>query len=78
MVNVAEENSKIRDVVREVGLERDEDQFRLFNLKIGVVVKTGKKLNYDEGERMMRQFRKDLLGRAVEINTIISIYPVRV
>ena len=58
---------KIRGVVREVGLERDENQFHSFNLKMGVVVNAGKKLSYEEGEKVMKGFRQDFLGKTVEI-----------
>ena len=58
---------KIRGVVREVGLERDENQFHSFNLKMGVVINAGKKLSYEEGEKVMKGFKQDFLGKAVEI-----------
>lgn len=59
--------SKIRGVVREVGLERDENQFHSFNLKMSVVVNAGKKLSYEEGEKVMKGFRQDFLGKTVEV-----------
>ena len=62
---------RLKGVVKDVGLERDEEHFRSFNLKIGVVVKAEKSLSYEEGERMMRQFRKEFLGKEVEIASII-------
>jgi len=58
---------KFKGVVKEVGLERDEDHFRSFNLKMGVIVNAGKKLSYEEGEKMMSGFRDDFLGKTVEI-----------
>ena len=58
---------KIRGVVREVGLERDENQFHSFNLKMGVVINAGKKLSYEEGEKVMKGFKQDFLGKTVEI-----------
>jgi len=76
VVDVASEAPKIRGVVREVGLERDDDRFRSFNLRIGVVVKAGKSLSYEEGERMMRRFRKELLGKRVEIAAIMIPCPI--
>ena len=73
---MASEAPKIRGVVREVGLERDDDRFRSFNLRIGIVVKAGKSLSYEEGERMMRRFRKELLGKRVEIAAIMVLCPI--
>jgi len=69
VADVSSKKPKIKGVVSEVGLERDEDHFRSFNLKMGVVVNAGKRLSYEEGERMMRGFRKDFLGKTVEITT---------
>jgi len=73
---VGSEEPKIKGIVSEVGLERDEDHFHSFNLKIGVVVKAGKSLDYERGERMMRQFRKELLGKEVEITPIMVLCPI--
>lgn len=73
---VDSEEPKFRGVVSEVGLERDGGHFRSFNLKIGVVVKAGKRLGYEEGERMMRRFRKELLGKDVEVITIMVHCPI--
>lgn len=70
------EESKVKGVVKEVGLERDENHFRSFNLKIGVVIKADKSLNYEEGEQMMTWFRKALLGREVEVAPIMVPCPI--
>lgn len=70
------DESKVRGIVSEVGLERDEDRFRSFNLKISVVVKAGKSLNFDDGERLMRQIRKELLGKEVEITATTILCPI--
>jgi len=67
VAGVSSRKPKIRGVVREVGLERDENQFHSFNLKMGVVVNAGKKLSYEEGEKVMKGFRQDFLGKTVEI-----------
>lgn len=72
---MSDEEPKIRGVVSEVGLERDEDHFRSFNLKIGVVLKAGKSLTYKEGEQQMRRFRKELLGKEVEVSAILFKCP---
>ena len=63
--------SKLKGVVSDLGLERDEEHFRSFNLKVGIVVKAEKSLSYEDGERLMRQLRKELLGKEVEITSII-------
>jgi len=63
--------SKLKGVVSDLGLERDEEHFRSFNLKVGIVVKAEKSLSYEDGERLMRQLRKELLGKEVEIASII-------
>ena len=73
---VGSEEPKVKGVVKEVGLERDEGQFHSFNLKIGVVVKAGKSLNYEDGEQLMRQFRKELLGKEVNITPITFPCPI--
>jgi len=76
VAGVDSEETKVRGVVREVGIERDESHFNSFNLKIGVVVKAGKSLSYEAGERLMRQFRKELLGKEVKIAPIVVLCPV--
>ena len=70
------EEPKVKGVVSEVGLERDENHFSSFNLKIGVVVEAKKNLSYEEGVQLMRQFRKELLGKEVEITSKIFRCPV--
>ncbi|MGQ9679777.1 MAG: C2H2-type zinc finger protein [Candidatus Bathyarchaeia archaeon] len=67
--------SKVKGMVSEIGLERDDEHFRSFNLKISVVIKPLKILDYDEAERLMKQFRKDLLGREVELTSTIFRCP---
>ena len=61
------ENQSLKGVVSEVGLRRDEDQFSSFNLTISMVLKSDKTMTYNQGEQLMKQFRKDLLGKEVEI-----------
>ena len=56
--------------VNEVGLERDEQEFRNFNLTVGIRLKTGKKLSYAEGEKLIKQLKKDLLGKNIELEAI--------
>ena len=61
------ENQSLKGVVSEVGLRRDEDQFNSFNLTISMVLKSDKTMTYNQGEQLMKQFRKDLLGKEVEL-----------
>lgn len=73
---VDSDQSRIKGVVSDVGLERNEEHFRSFNVKIGVVVRAGKALNFDDGERVMRQLRKELLGKEVEITATTIRCPI--
>ena len=65
-------DEKIKGVVGEIGLERKEGKF---NLTVGLVLKTGG-LTYAQGERLMAEMRKELLGKVVEIAEIIHPCPV--
>ena len=67
---------KIKGVVGEVGLARDENKFNVYNLTIGLVVKSERSLTYAQGERLIQQYQKDLLGKEVEITAIIHPCPV--
>ncbi|MBS7619232.1 C2H2-type zinc finger protein [Candidatus Bathyarchaeota archaeon] len=67
--------SKVRGVVSEIGLERDDEHFRSFNLKVSIVIKPLKSVNYEEGEKLMKQFRKNILGKEVEFTPIIFRCP---
>jgi uncharacterized membrane protein YkoI len=69
-------NQKFKGVVEEVGLQRNGDQFNSFNLTISMVVKTEKSLTYTQGEHLMSQFRKDFLGKNVEIAAIVHTCPI--
>ena len=64
------EESKLLGIVDEIGLERDGAQFKNFNLVVGVRLKTEKKLSYNEGERLIKQLRKELLGKNIELEAI--------
>ena len=66
---------KIKGVVGEIGLERNEGKFNSFNLTVGLVLKTGG-LTYAQGERLIVEMRKELLGKMVEIAEIIHLCPV--
>jgi len=73
---MAQEEAKFHGVVNQVGLERDEAEFRSFNLTLGIKVKTGKKLSLKEGERLIKQMRKDFLGKNIEFEAISIPCPV--
>ncbi len=68
-------DEKTKGIVREIGLERNEGKFNSFNLTVGLVLKTGG-LSYAQGERLMAEMRKELLGKMVEIAEIIHLCPV--
>jgi hypothetical protein len=70
------EESKLLGVVDEIGLERDDAQFTNFNLMVGIRLKTEKKLSYNEGERLIKQLRKDLLGKNIEFEAISLPCPI--
>ena len=73
---MAQEDTKLHGVVNQVGLERDEAEFRSFNLTMGIKVKTEKKLSLKEGERLIKQMRKDFLGKNIEFEAISIPCPV--
>lgn len=70
------DNQKIKGVVGEVGLERDGEMFNTFNVKISLVVDTGKTLSLNKGEELIKQYKKDLLGKKVEVAAIVVSCPV--
>ncbi len=69
------ENQSFKGVVSEVGLKRDEDQFSSFNLTISMVLKSDKTMTYNQGEQLMKQFRRDLLGKEVELIAVVFQCP---
>ena len=69
-------DQKIRGVVGEVGLERDAERFNAFNVTISMVVNTGKALTFNQGEQLIKEFRKEILGKAVEMTAIVVPCPV--
>jgi len=72
---MASEDKKFQGVVSHVGLERDEAEFLNFNLTLGILVKT-EKLTYSEGERLIKKFQKELLGKNVELGAVAVPCPV--
>lgn len=57
-------------------MERDEQEFRNFKLTVGIRLKTGKKLSYAEGEKLIKQLKKDLLGKNIELEAIAVPCPL--
>ena len=63
-------------IVSEVGLERDATEFTVYNLKVGIKLKAEKKLSYTEGERLIKQLRKELLGKNIELEAVAVPCPM--
>ncbi len=70
-----EADEKIKGIVGEVGLQRNEGKFNSFSVTVELTLKTGG-LTYVQGERLMAEMRKELLGKVVEIAEIIHPCPV--
>jgi hypothetical protein len=70
-----EADEKIKGIVGEVGLERNDGKFNSFSVTVGLTLKTGG-LTYAQGERRIAEMRKELLGKEVEIAEIIHLCPV--
>jgi hypothetical protein len=67
---------KILGVVNAVGLERDDQEFRNFNLTVGIKIKTDKKISYTEGERLIKQLQKELMGKNIELEPVAVPCPI--
>ncbi|MCW4011771.1 MAG: C2H2-type zinc finger protein [Candidatus Bathyarchaeota archaeon] len=67
---------KILGVVNAVGLERDDQEFRNFNLTVGIKIKTDKKIGYAEGEKLVKQLQKDLMGKNIELEAVAVPCPI--
>ena len=70
------DDQKIKGVVDEVALERDGQRFNAFNVTISMVINSGKPLTFNQGEQLISQYRKELLGKAVELSAVIVPCPV--
>jgi hypothetical protein len=70
------QENKLQGVVNAVGLERDEQEYQNFTLVVGIKVKTDKKITYSEGERLMKQLQKDLMGKNIEFEAVAVQCPV--
>ena len=73
---MAQEDLKKLGIVSEVGLERDATEFTVYNLKVGIKLKADKKLSYTEGEKLIKQLRKELLGKNIELEAVAVPCPM--
>ena len=70
------QDDKLQGVVNAVGLERDDQEFRNFTLTMGIKIKTEKKISYSEGERLMKQLQKELMGKNIELGAVAVTCPI--
>ena len=70
------ESRKMKGVVGEVGIERDEERLNSFNIALRLIVNNGKPLNFEQADRLMMEMRGELLGKEVELSTIVFPCPV--
>ncbi len=69
-----EADEKIKGIVGEIGLERNEGAFNAFSVNLRLTLKGS--LTYAQAEKRITEMRKELLGKAVEIAEIIHLCPV--
>ena len=70
------EDDKLLGVVNAVGIERDDQEFRNFTVTLGIKIKTEKKISYSEGEKLMKQLQKDLMGKNIELGAVAVPCPI--
>lgn len=70
------QEDKLLGVVNAVGMERDEQEYQHFTITVGVKIKIDKKVSYTEGEKLMKQFQKDLLGKNIEMGAVAVECPI--
>ncbi|MCJ7731532.1 C2H2-type zinc finger protein [Candidatus Bathyarchaeota archaeon] len=70
------QEDKLIGVVNAVGMERDEQEYQSFTITLGIKIKIDKKVSYTEGEKIMKQFQKDLLGKNIEMGAIAVECPI--
>ncbi|MBE0633289.1 hypothetical protein E4H04_04815 [Candidatus Bathyarchaeota archaeon] len=70
------QEDKLQGVVNAIGMERDEQEYQSFTITLGIKIKIDKKVSYTEGEKIMKQFQKDLLGKNVEMGAIAVECPI--
>jgi hypothetical protein len=73
---VVADDLKFKGLVREVGLIRDNDHFHSFNITVGIVIRSDKRLTYDEAERLSGQFRRRYLGKEVDLLGVTVLCPI--
>jgi hypothetical protein len=70
------QDDKLLGVVNAVGLERDNQEYRNFTLTVGIKIKTEKKISYTEGEKLMKQIQKNLMGKNIELEAVAVPCPI--
>ncbi len=70
-----ETDEKIKGIVGEIGLERNEGKFNSFSLTLSLTLKPGG-LTFSQGEKRIIEMRKELLGKEVTIAEIIHLCPI--
>ena len=70
------QEDKLHGVVNAVGLERDEQEYQNFTITVGIKIKMDKKVSYTEGEKLMKQFQKDFLGKNIEMGAVAIECPI--
>jgi len=69
-----EADEKIKGIVGEIGLERNEGAFNSFSVNLSLTLKGS--LNYNQAEKRITEMRNELLGKEVEIAEIIHLCPI--
>jgi hypothetical protein len=70
-----ETDEKIKGIVGEIGLERNEGKFNSFSLTLNLTLKPGG-LTFSQGEKRIIEMKKELLGKEVTIAEIIHLCPI--
>ena len=70
------QEDKLHGVVNAVGLERDDQEYQNFTITVGIKIKMDKKVSYTEGEKLMKQFQKDFLGKNIELGAVAVECPI--
>ena len=70
------QEDKLHGVVNAVGLERDDQEYQNFAITVGIKIKMDKKMSYTEGEKLIKQFQKDLLGKNIEMGAVAIECPI--
>ena len=70
------QKEKIQGVVNAIGIERDELEYQNFTLIMGIKIKTDKKITYSEGEKIIKNMQKNLLGKNIKLEAIAIPCPI--